>query len=399
MIPYASFTYIGLALVAGVPSVLLSLAGRLAPYRTPARIALLAATAAMLAIQYSASVEIQTGAAVREIWIVATYALVQWGTAAAFLRVRARTERHWPFCLALGLALLPLVAAKGLPTVAPDSLVGFIGISYVTFRALDVVVGIQDRLIRSLPPVQLFAYLFFFPTISAGPIDRYRRFAEDWGRRRDRAELLADVDVAVHRVFTGFLYKFILAALIRDQWLAPTAAADGALNTLSYMYAYSLYLFFDFAGYSAFAVGLSYLFGIRTPENFDRPFLARDIRDFWSRWHISLSAWFRDHVYTRAVLAMTKRRWFRSKYTASYLGFLLTFGLMGMWHGLALHYILYGLYHAALLIGHDLFVRWNKRRRVWGDGVAWHAAGVVLTVHAVCFGFLIFSGRLTGSGP
>ena len=69
------------------------------------------------------------------------------------------------------------------------------------------------------------------------------------------------------------------------------------------MYAYSLYLFFDFAGYTAFAIGVGYLFGIHTPENFQRPFLARDIRDFWNRWHISLSWWFRDHVYMRFVMA------------------------------------------------------------------------------------------------
>ena len=140
------------------------------------------------------------------------------------------------------------------------------------------------------------------------------------------------------------------------------------------MYGYSLYLYFDFAGYSAFAVGVSYLLGIHTPENFNRPFLAGNIKDFWNRWHISLSTWLRDHVYMRFMLAATKGRWFTGKYTASYLGLFLTFGLMGLWHGIEPYYLLYGLYHGTLLVGHELFTRWNKPRRVWGDGPLWRAS-------------------------
>ena len=160
------------------------------------------------------------------------------------------------------------------------------------------------------------------------------------------------------------------------------------------MYGYSLYLYFDFAGYSAFAVGVSYLLGIHTPENFNRPFLAGNIKDFWNRWHISLSTWLRDHVYMRFMLAATKGRWFTGKYTASYLGFFLTFGLMGLWHGIEPYYLLYGLYHGTLLVGHDLFTRWNKPRRVWGNGPLWRATGTLVTFHMVCLGFLLFSGRI-----
>jgi membrane protein involved in D-alanine export len=160
------------------------------------------------------------------------------------------------------------------------------------------------------------------------------------------------------------------------------------------MYAYSLYLFFDFAGYSAFAIGFSYLFGIRTPENFNLPFLATNIRDFWNRWHITLSFWFRDHVYMRFLIAAAKSKWFRSEQIASYLGYFLAFGLMGLWHGTELHYIIYGLYQACLLTLYDLFSRWNKQRQLWRTGRAWRLASIVVTFHFVCFGFFIFSGRL-----
>ncbi len=268
-------------------------------------------------------------------------------------------------------------------------------------RVADQAGPLGDRLMKRLVPGdgadaagQFLAYLMFFPTISSGPIDRFRRFAADWKRERTRAELLQDLDGAVHRVLTGFLYKFILAALIKQYWMDPVAQGSDLLSIASYMYAYSFYLFFDFAGYSAFAVGLSYLFGIHTPENFHHPFLAPNIREFWNRWHISLSWWFRDHVYARFTFAAIKGRWFRSKYTASYLGFLLSMGLMGLWHGTAWHYLLYGLYHAALLVVHDVWARQNKRRRLIGDSWYWRAASVALTFHLVCFGLLLFSGRL-----
>jgi membrane protein involved in D-alanine export len=177
----------------------------------------------------------------------------------------------------------------------------------------------------------------------------------------------------------------------------PCVPLDTALPP--HMYAYSFYLFFDFAGYSAFAIGLSYLFGIHRPENFNRPFPARNIRDFWNRWHISLSTWLRDHVYMRFVLAATQGRWFGNKHITSYLGFLLSFGLMGLWHGTAAHYLLYGLYHATLIIGHDIFIRWNKARKLWGDGPIWQTAGVAITFNMVCFGFLLFSGYLDTPHP
>ena len=94
------------------------------------------------------------------------------------------------------------------------------------------------------------------------------------------------------------------------------------------------------------------------------------------------------------MLAAAKGRWFAGKYTASYLGFFLTFGLMGLWHGIEPHYLLYGLYHGTLLVGHDLFTRWNKRRQVWGHGPLWRATGTLVTFHLVCLGFLLFSGKI-----
>jgi membrane protein involved in D-alanine export len=294
----------------------------------------------------------------------------------------------------MAVALVPMLSTKLAPLLAVPDVLGFLGISYVTFRSLDVILNIQDGLIKDLAPAQFIVFLLFFPTISAGPIDRYRRFARDWAHCRNGAEFLADLDQAVHHIFRGFLYKFIFAVLIKSYLLDPMAAGAQLSHVIAYMYAYTFYLFFDFAGYSAFAVGVSYLLGIHTPENFNRPFLARNIREFWDRWHMSLSAWFRDTVYMRFVYAATKGKWFSNKYLASYLGFFVTMILMGLWHGFAWHYLIYGIYQGALLAGHDWFVRWNKSRQMFGPSRVGHAVSVFMTFNAVCFGMLIFSGRL-----
>ena len=410
MIPYAGFLYFGVLLYVALPAIVVRVMG------LGIRGWILIATGAMLVVQYWDTQALWPEQVVHGFWIVAGYAAFEWLVASAFLRAKAMTAGAGPesrasgtppalggsasihrralAAIALALTIAPLAMVKILPTLTIDQPVGFLGISYVTFRCIDVVLLIEDRLIASLSPSQYLAYVLFFPTISAGPIDRFRRFDRDWKREDARAGLTSDLNEAVHRIFTGFFYKFIVAALVKRQWMDPAAAHVGLSHTLSYMYAYSVYLFFDFAGYSAFAVGVSYLFGIHAPDNFNRPFLAENIRDFWNRWHISLSWWFRDHVYMRLMMAATKGRWFANRHMASALALVVAFGLMGLWHGTQAHFIFYGLYHATLLVGYETFVRWNKRHQLWGEGPLWRLSGIALTFNAVCFGFLIFSGRL-----
>jgi membrane protein involved in D-alanine export len=395
MVPFDGFAYFAILLFVLPAAVALRLMS------STARAAILLSTILMLALQYDGANATVGRVLVGTSTTVAAHAVYQWLLAAGLgelarrrkvkLGAAARPPQAGSY-LAITLGVLPLVLVKFRPEL--DSLVGFLGLSYVTFRSLDVLLSIHDGVIDRIPALEYFAFLFCFPTISAGPIDRYRRFAEDWRRPRSPEALVSDLDTGVHKVFTGFFYKFVLASLIAQHWMNPASHHHGPGAMLSFMYAYSFYLFFDFAGYSAFAIGVSHVLGVRTPENFRRPFLARNIREFWDRWHISLSWWFRDHVYMRFLLLSTKKRWFASHHVASYAGLILSFGLMGVWHGPQVRYLLYGLYHAALLIGHDAYKRLVPRtigrERSWRDD-AWATA---LTFHAVCFGFLLFSGQL-----
>jgi len=390
VIPYADFTFFGLLLYAVVPTLILGLLGR-ANWRWA-----LLLTAIMLVIQYQTKLKIGAHAELREIWFVIAFGFWQWAAIRAYAAIGVRGG--FVFYGTMAASLLPLALVKVIPVFLPGHQFGFLGISYVTFRALDIVFCLRDNVITAPSLLDFLGFLFFFPTISAGPIDRFRRFAGDWRKKRTRVEFITDLDEAVHRIFRGFLYKFILAALIKQYWLDRVAseATFGAL--ISYMYAYSFYLFFDFAGYSAFAIAFSYLLGVHTPENFNRPFLARNIRDFWNRWNITLSFWFRDHVYMRFLLAATRGRWIANRHLTAITGYFLAFGLMGLWHGIESHFIIYGIYQATLLSGFHIFSEWSKIRAWPTNGLLWRAGAIFATFHFVCFGLLIFSGRL-GAGP
>ncbi len=342
----------------------------------------------------------------------------------AYAAIRRRHAGGAPFYAAVALALAPLVALKvypvlhGLLLAAPASgavkqgaavpgvpavttgffdAFGFLGISYMALRVVDAIVVLRDGVVTGMPrATDVASYLLFAPTVSAGPIDRFHHFTSELDALPPRGfGALRNVEAGIQRIAQGFLYKFIVAALVYQHWLAPAAHHSGLAASISYMYAFSLYLFFDFAGYSAFAIGVGHFFGVRVPENFNAPFLSRNFREMWDRWHITLSWWLRDHVYMRFMLTAARHRWFGgNRQRAHHVGLMLTMGLMGCWHGLQPQYVVYGLYQGAMLVAYDVVERWNKRRRVLPEGRLGHVAGIVLTVNLFCFGLLIFSGWL-----
>ncbi len=347
------------------------------------------ATVVMLIVQYRTVMQITTHAHWPELLAVGVFALFQWGL------VKLALGRRIPSgaLLIIPLGLIPLLVAKFLPLLAPQSKFGFTGISYVTFRALDVLWAVTDGLLLEVGLMDLLVFLFFFPTISSGPVDRFRRFKAEWRQPRDKAKFWADFDSGLHPVMIGLLYKFVLDTILERHIHPPAQAMTGAFGTICQAYVYSAHLFFDFAGYSSFAVGVSRWFGISTPANFNFPWAAQNIRDFWNRWHMSLSFWFRDHVYSRFLIAAIKRKWFKKRETAGNLAYFVSFGLMGLWHGITWFYVLYGIYHATLFVIFDAFTRWKKRRPQTFAAPVWKWSAHLLTVHAVIFGFWLFSGN------
>jgi membrane protein involved in D-alanine export len=381
--PYADLPWFLTLLAVCLPAVALGLLG------APMKWYRLFATAAMLVAIFS-----RTSHTRWLLFSVALYFVFEATLVLAYAAVRKRWDPKPLFYCAVLASLAPLLSVKFETSSAP-SLFAFLGISYLTFRCVEVLFELHDGLIPEIAGRDFFSFLLFFPTLSSGPIDRYRRFQRDHEAVPTRREYLGMLDGAVPRLFQGVLYKFVIAAAIQQYWLSPVSAMPRTLaTTVSFAYAYGLHLFFDFAGYSALAVGTSYIFGIRVMDNFDKPFLARNIREFWNRWHISLSTWFRDFVFMRFALLNAKLKVLKSRQASASAGYMLSMGLMGVWHGLTANFILYGLYHGVLLVGYEWFAKFNKGAKLVPDTRLMRALGVALTVQLVFFGFLIFSGRI-----
>lgn len=336
------------------------------------------------------------------------YIVYQFLTTFAYQHYRRKTGKQnktWVFCTFVILAILPLVIVKIWPVLPHMNgiSVGFLGISYLTFKTVQVIMELRDGTIKKVDPVMYARFLLFFPTISSGPIDRYRRFAKDFNNAPKREDYITDLGYAVRYLFQGMLYKFILGWIFGTELLpylehqAITFGAGRFLHLswwlLGVMYCYSMYLFFDFAGYSLFAVSISYFMGIRTPMNFNKPFLAHNIKEFWNRWHMTLSFWFRDFIFMRFTFFAMKKKLIKNRIHLSQVAYIVNFLIMGFWHGLTWYYIVYGIFHAMAIIINDMWLRFKKKHKIKHTKYT-EAVAIFVTFNVVCFSFLIFSGFL-----
>lgn len=312
-----------------------------------------------------------------------------------YLAIRKKTDNKYLYWMFLFLSMTPVISTKIAGVTPYASYIGFIGLSYLNFKIIQVIIEIYDGRIERINFITFIYFIIFFPTLSSGPIDRWKRFEEDINRKLETKEYINDyLILGIKKIFMGVAYKFILAYLIDTYWLLEIPTNVTISNSINYMYAYTMYLFFDFAGYSLFAVGTSYIFGIKTPDNFNKPFLSKDMKEFWTRWHISLSRWFGDYIFSRFVLNSMRKKRFKNRFVASNVAQIITMFIMGLWHGLTLHYIVYGLYQGTALVLTDIYQRKSKyykdhKKKKWFNWMQ-----VVITFHIVCFGMLIFSGYL-----
>ena len=245
-----------------------------------------------------------------------------------------------------------------------------IGISFYTFHFISYVVDVHRRV--SQPQrnvVQFVCYITLFPQLIAGPIVRYHEIE---AQLRDvRSARLRDFADGFPRFAHGLFKKVFIADTVAPVADAAFATTGGDLTTLSAWtgaIAYAVQIYFDFSGYSDMAIGLGRMFGFRLPENFDRPYSAWSITDFWRRWHLSLSRWFRDYLYVplggnRGTAART------------YRNLSIVFLLTGFWHGASWTFIVWGAFHGALMI----------IERAFGLDRAPDGAAVMLLRRAVTF--------------
>lgn len=290
------------------------------------------------------------------------------------------------------LSILPLVVNKVF-AITQLHLLAFIGISYMSFKTIQIMLEISDGLIKEKISVKDYLqFLLFFPTVSSGPIDRSRRFLKEINEvmpRKDYLELAGD---GIYRIVLGLLYKVVLSTYVYQILLALSNTGT-VVYSIKYMYLYTLYLFFDFAGYSLMAVGSSNVLGIQTPMNFNKPFLSIDIKDFWTRWHITLSTWLRDFVFSRVLMQVIRKKWFKNRLHNAAYAYMVNMLVMGFWHGISVSYIAYGFYHGILMSGFEIYQKKSTfykkhKNKTWYKLISWF-----VTMNLVMVGFFIFSGE------
>ncbi|WP_020496203.1 MBOAT family O-acyltransferase [Sciscionella marina] len=263
-----------------------------------------------------------------------------------------------------------------------------IGISFYTFHHISYIVDIyrgERRALRN--PVSFAMYIAMFPQLIAGPIVRYREIADQLPQRRTHR--LDDIAAGFPRFAFGLCKKVIVAdsigPFVDKCFDTPPGNMTFAIAWLGAI-GYTIQLYFDFSGYSDMAIGLGRMLGLRLPENFARPYSSTTITEFWRRWHMSLSRWFRDYVY----IPLGGNRHGKAR---TYRNLAIVFVLTGFWHGANWTFLVWGIFHGLLLI----IERLGGWQEVRGANPVPYILRRVLTLLLVVIGWVIFKSHDIGS--
>lgn len=237
-----------------------------------------------------------------------------------------------------------VLSAAGLPAMPWADVLLPIGISFFTFHSLSYLIDVYRGTARHLvAPLDFALYITFFPQLIAGPIVRFHEIRDQLVRRQETLDAFA---AGVYRFSFGLAKKVLIADTVAPIANAAFGLPPGELSTAAAalgLVAYTVQLYFDFSGYSDMALGLALMFGIRFPENFDRPYASRSITEFWRRWHMSLSRWFRDYLY----IPLGGNR---GSSLATYRNLVIVFLVTGLWHGANWTFVIWGAWHGLLLL-------------------------------------------------
>ena len=294
-------------------------------------------------------------------WIFAFYYLAPYATG-------TKTKHRLILYGLVGAILGYLACFKYLPPIAnafrdqPSTvqLVVPLGISYFTFKLIHYAMEVHSGSIKNPRLEDIFCYMYLFPIFSAGPIERFDHFIVN---REDHWDVSSTVE-GLTRIVDGLIKKYVIAEIVvirllrhispDTTTLLESLTEISTIDVWGYCTLSFLYIYMDFSAYSDIAIGASRLFGIRIMENFNWPIFARNIGEFWQRWHMTLSGWCRGYVYM-PMIGLT-----RNPYLAAYC----TFVAIGVWHAGSLHWLFWGLYHGT---GVSIYFVWLqiKRKKKW----------------------------------
>lgn len=277
----------------------------------------------------------------------------------------------------------------------------FLGVSYVSFRLTHLVSEVRNGTVEMPSLWEYLAYTFYVPIMFVGPIATYSLF------RKSIDELRRPTLRAVSRIVVG-LVKYVFLSAVLSQLTYSNLLMDGhphaKIDLAIAILVYPLFLYFNFSGLCDVAIGVSGLLGIAVPENFDRPFISRNFQEFWSRWHISLSGWFRDMMFTPMVKTLTRKVGAKNVNHAIAATIMSVFVVLGVWHGAGWNFMLYGLAQGLGVVTVHYSTLY-LRKRLGKEGFAqyranktYYAMGVVATYLYFALTMILFANTLEGIG-
>lgn len=267
-----------------------------------------------------------------------------------------------------------------------------VGISFFTFQALSYSIDVyRGRMAAERNIVDFAFYLTFFPQLVAGPIVRASEFIPQM--RGEYTISRNEFGYGLFLILQGLIKKMLISDFISSGFIDrvfDTPAIYSGFENLMAVYGYGLQIYCDFSGYTDIAIGVAMLMGFRLPLNFNSPYKAANISDFWRRWHISLSRWLKDYLYI--PLGGNRKGWFRTG-----INLMVTMLLGGLWHGAAARFVVWGGLHGIALVAekiwHRIFRKVTRRRRIA------HVAGILLTFNFVSFAWIFFrAGTMEQAG-
>ena len=281
--------------------------------------------------------------------------------------------------LSIALNLIPLLSIKDyIPFVKlePNYFISIVGLSYFVLNSISMFVDFYDRKFNKFSPLDVVVYLIYFPKILAGPLVRFAEFSQELNsnyRDKSRAELYSGVFLIswgiIKKWLADYMFQYVSPALNN-----PAGFPGEQLFISAYIYA--LYIFLDFSGYTDIARGVSLLMGIRLPENFMSPYLAKNLREFWRRWHITLYQWIRDYVYVKLLGGSRKGN------IRTFINIMVAFILSGAWHGNYLNYVLWGALH-----GLGVYLsRFHTGNNILSSFLGW-----IVTFNSMVFLWIVFA--------
>lgn len=312
-----------------------------------------------------------------------------------------RKPRGWLLALVL-ILLIVLFAIRQYPLVwrwfgefwthsmkKPFFSVQKLGLSYILFRLIHWLVECHKRTVRSQNFLSYINYLFFFPTFMAGPIDTFNNFhywVQNTHVRYNARMLLAGVG----RIFMGAVKTLLLVPLMLPyatdyHTLLSHMSPWGAVICAAVLY--SFYIYIDFSGYCDLAIGMAYMMGIRTPENFNNPYLSANIAEFWKRWHITFSTFLKIYVFKPIISLLNRFPIRKFRMVVSVIAYLLTFLVCGLWHGSTLNFVLWGLWHGLGLSVYKIFTFHHPVKPTRTNRII----GIVVTFVFVTIGWIFFN--------